>query len=135
MKEVPLKYKYVILLVILALTFIVYLPSLNNDFTRWDDQHLVTENPLVHSISLQNFLAIIKQRTDIQPYIPLTIISYAIEYYLFKDNPFVYHLNNLLLHLCVVGLIFQLALKMKFNVITAGLGALIFGIHPVQLPG
>src|SRR5512144_2678908 len=35
------------LLGILALTFAVYIPSLDNDFTNWDDTHLVTENRAV----------------------------------------------------------------------------------------
>lgn len=66
-------------------------------------------------------------------YIPLTILSYSLEYKFFKYRPFIYHLDNLLLHLGVVTLIFLLARRWKLSVWAAGLGALLFGIHPMHV--
>ena len=128
-----LKPTHAVLLIVLTLTLGFYLPALFNGFTKWDDPFLILENPAVRSLSAQNIASFFRQSTDVQPFIPLTMITFAVEYHFFGDNPFVYHLNNVLLHLGVVALIYVLALRMKLSVPAAGLAALFFGLHPVHV--
>jgi len=121
-----------ILILILAVTFISFSASLNNEFTNWDDDFHLTENFVVQSIDFENIVHIFKNSVQ-STYIPLTIFSFALEYHFFKLNPFIYHLNNLLLHLGVVTLIYLFSLRMGLAPLAAGLGALLFGIHPMHV--
>ena len=121
--------KIISLLVILTITFVCFLPTLNNKFLNWDDDIHLTENPSVRSFDIKNIFT-----SDINgTYIPLTVLSFAIEHYFFGYNPFVYHLNNLLLHLAVTGLVFLFALRLGVKIWTATFTALLFGIHPMHV--
>jgi len=66
-------------------------------------------------------------------YIPLTIFTFALEYHFFGYNPFVFHLNNLILHLAVVVLIFWFARQIGLSPKASAFGALLFGIHPMHV--
>jgi tetratricopeptide (TPR) repeat protein len=117
---------------VLIVTAIAFSPVLNNDFTNWDDQKHVYENPLIRSsdgLPLREIFT-----TSISKiYIPLTILSFSIEHRFFGFNPFVYHLTNLLLHLAVTALIFRFALRLQLTARAATLAALLFGIHPMHV--
>ena len=117
---------------ILIITLLTFSPVLKCHFTDWDDDTLVLENKDIRALNLQNIKTIFTS-TYVKTYIPLTIFSYALEYSLFKYNPFIYHLNNLLLHLGVVILIFVFAMKLGLKREAAGFAALIFAIHPMHI--
>ncbi len=76
----------------------VYGRSLTNQFVRWDDGMLIYENPAVREISPWSLKRIFTTY-DPELYIPLTFISYQIDYKLSGTNPFAYHLTSLLLHI------------------------------------
>ena len=117
---------------ILLITFCSFAPSLNNGFTNWDDEIHIQDNPEIRSLSPQNILRIF-QSTSTNGYIPLTMLSFAIEYHFFKLNPFVYHLNNLLLHLGVVYLIFILSRHMGLSLRASFVATMLFAIHPMHV--
>ena len=121
--------KVVFILVILTITFVCFLPTLNNKFLNWDDDIHLTANLSVHSFDIKHIFTSAINNT----YIPLTILSFAIEHYFFGYNPFVYHLNNLLLHLAVTGLVFLFTLRLGVKIWTATFAALLFGIHPMHV--
>ena len=121
--------KIVFLLVILTITFVCFSPTLNNKLLNWDDGVHLTENPSVRFFDIKNIFT-----SDINStYIPLTILSFAIEHCFFGYNPFVYHLNNLFLHLAVTGLVFLFALRLGVKIWAATFTALLFGIHPMHV--
>src|SRR6185503_1755457 len=72
---------------ILLLTFVVYIPSLDNDFTNWDDTSYVTKNPLLAN---PDFDAILKLDLN-GNYHPLTMWSLVLDYRLSGLNPRSYH--------------------------------------------
>lgn len=76
----------------------VYGRSLTNQFVRWDDGMLIYENPAVREISPWSLHRIFTTY-DPELYIPLTFISYQIDYKLSGTNPFAYHLTSLLIHI------------------------------------
>jgi len=122
---------FVILL--LAVTFTVLSPCLQSGFLAdWDDGSYLLENPRVRSLSSEN-IADIFQSTVLDTYVPLTVLSFAVEYHFFDYDPFVYHLNNLLLHLAVTLGVFLLAQRLGFPFWAAWAGALLFGIHPLRV--
>jgi len=123
---------FLFLVVILTLTFISFLPSLKSGFIRGDDYTHLLNNNMVRSLAFHNILHIFKSTIN-DTYIPLTILTFVVEYHFFQFNPAVYHLVNLLLHLGIVSIIFFLAFKMGLTLWAASLAALLFGIHPMHV--
>ena len=117
---------------VLIITGIAFSPVLNNDFTNWDDQKHVYENPSVRSGDGPPLREIFTTSTS-KIYVPLTILSFSIEHRFFGFNPFVYHLTNLLIHLAVTALVFRFALRLQLTARVAALAALLFGIHPMHV--
>src|SRR5436305_763007 len=66
---------------ILALTFIAFIPSFNDGFVNWDDNHYLVENALITSLKWSNIKAIFNTGTVVMGnYHPFTVLSYCIEY-------------------------------------------------------
>ncbi|MBI5023749.1 MAG: tetratricopeptide repeat protein [Candidatus Omnitrophica bacterium] len=112
-----------------AVVILAYGPSLNNKFVNWDDDAHLLENPFVHPINVRDIFT----TTVNGIYIPLTSLSFALEYHFFRADPFVYHLDNLLLHLAVTMMAFLFCLRCGLSVPAAGMAALIFGLHPTHV--
>ncbi|VAX37606.1 TPR domain protein, putative component of TonB system [hydrothermal vent metagenome] len=123
--------KLFVLFVILSITFLAFSSTLSNQFTALDDPKHLLENPHVLSLDKENIVDMFSSTIN-KTYIPLTTLSFAIEYHFFKFEPFIYHLNNLLLHLAVTGLVFYFGCQLGLSVLAAGLGALLFGVHPMR---
>jgi len=115
---------------ILFLTYLVYMPSLENQFTNWDDNYYVTENPTVTHPTLQGLLT-----TPLGGnYHPLTMASLALNYALSGPKPFGYHWLNLLFHVANTALVFFFVRKLSGGRLwTAAVTALFFGIHPMHV--
>jgi len=131
--EMNKKYKILISIIALALiTFISFLPSLKNGFVNWDDNKHITENHLIQSMSFKN---IKKMFTNIYEnlYQPLVFLSFSIEYYFFKLNPLYYHIDNLILHIINVLLVFWLFYLITNKVLSSFIIAILFGIHPLHV--
>jgi protein O-mannosyl-transferase len=130
--------KFLILFFVLTVIFFAFLPSLTNGFVpTWDDSDNLTNNVYIRSLNVKNMEAMFsttafKSYISI-PYIPLTLLSYSLEYKFFGYNPFIYHLDNLLLHLGIVLLIFLFIQKMGLSFGAAIWASLLFGIHPMHV--
>lgn len=126
------KKDWLVLCVILVLTFIVFSPSLQNDFTNWDDDLYVTKNLAITSISLSD----LDKFGDnyVGNYHPLTMFSLALDYHFFGLNPFYYHLKNIILHLLNTLLVFLFIRKLtRGNRFVPLFTALLFAIHPMHV--
>lgn len=127
------------------LVLAIYGRSLFNDFVLWDDNLLVLENSISHGLSFEN---IGKAFTTYDPdlYVPLTFISFQINYLIGGLHPFIYHLTNVLLHtgstILVGWVVLLLAgrsspprsegwLSKKKSV--AVFTALLFAVHPINV--
>src|SRR3989339_472154 len=117
---------------ILIITFISYYPSLKNGFVTWDDPAYVTGNLQIRSLSLQNVKNIFTSFT-MDLYTPLSNLSYAIEYNIFKLNPKIYHITNLFIHLLNCILVFWLFFLISDKISVSFLVSLLFGIHPLHV--
>ena len=93
------------LLLVLAITFVAFIPALNNEFNNWDDDRYVTDNELLKDLSASTVADIFNPNTGIinYGYTPLPVLTFAIEKQIWGLNPLPYHINNLLLHACRVG--------------------------------
>jgi len=122
---------YLYPLLILSLTVIAFLPVFSNDFMfTWDDSTYITDNLMIRSLDLQSLRQMFSTQTG-GTYVPLPLLSYAIEYKFFGLNPLVFHLTNLLIHLGSTFIVFRILHRLDMEPFSAALGALIFGIHPM----
>lgn len=118
------------LLGILLLTFLIYLKSLKNGFTNYDDDVLIIDNYLVQHLTgagiREMFLSFINGM-----YHPLTTLSWAIEYSLLGSGAMHFHLLNLFFHLLNVWLVYRFILLLTKKLNIAVIVALIFAVHPM----
>lgn len=124
-------FKYTWALGVLALACVAFYPLLGADFINLSDNYLLYDNYDVGDFNwagIANF-----DLTDTVTYVPLTLLSFAIEHHFFGLNPFVYHLDNILLHLLVGCLLFHLILSLGFDESIAIVAALFFTLHPMHV--
>jgi tetratricopeptide (TPR) repeat protein len=115
-----------------AVTFVSFLPSLDNDFVNWDDNYYVTENRLIKELSWSN----VKENfsaSALTSYVPLVVLSFSVEYAFWGLNPFGYHLTNLLLHIGNTLLVFVLVFWLSRGLLPALVVGLLFGVHPLHV--
>jgi len=103
-----------------------YLPALGGGFV-WDDQPLITANPLMRTPS---GLAEIWSGSRTADYFPVTNTFFWIEHHLFGDNATGYHALNILLQ-AANALLFWRVLR-RLQIPGAFLAGLIFAIHPIN---
>jgi tetratricopeptide (TPR) repeat protein len=116
---------------LLLLTILTYSNSLSNTFINFDDPESVF-NKYIRQINLSNVIHYFT--TPVQyMYMPLAMISYAVDYRIGKLNPFIYHLDNLILHLCCVVLVFLVIRMLTKKSRIALFASVIFAIHPVNV--
>lgn len=130
------KRKYLFwLVIILALTFLVYLPILNNNFLKtWDDNRYVLENNEIQELSPKTIGKMFTLYYD-GHYHPLTLISLSIDYNSGGLNPKGYHIHSLILHLLNALLVFAFLylLFRKQNTLIPLITAFFFGIATMHI--
>ena len=123
-------YTFHAVLVVLIITFITYYPSINNDFTTWDDSGYITQNNLLKQNSFSDYFT--KDKFIMGNYHPLTMITYAIEYSFVELDPKLYHIDNLILHLLNTALVFWFIFLLGGWQI-ASIVSVLFGVHPMHV--
>ena len=118
---------YALLFSILAA--LVYSKLFSANFISWDDGEVVLNNKDVHQFNLKAFFT----GYYVGNYAPLSMIAFAIDWLIFKDNSGGHHAISLLFHVvnsffvfALVDLIFKDKLKSIFC-------AIIFCFHPLQV--
>jgi Tfp pilus assembly protein PilF len=119
-------------LVLILLDCISFYPSLRGEFTRWDDNQYVTENPGMKEFSFP-YAADCFTRLELGNYHPLTMISLSMNYDSHNLNPLPFHVTNLLFHIFNTLIIFLLIRKLKFNDGVAFITAVFFGIQATRV--
>ena len=134
MLQVSDKAKSIILYFFTAfIVFLVFSPCLHAGFINFDDPLHVLVNPaVIKLLSISTIKAIFIQTVN-GLYIPLTTLSFVLEHYFFGFNAFVFHLDNLLLHVAVVLVVLSLGRRMGLSAKASFLAALIFGINPMKV--
>lgn len=116
----------------LAVSAVVYGKAvLTSEFVRWDDGMLVYENPAIRSITPAT-LKYIFTTYDPELYIPLTFLTYQIDYLIGGIAPFQYHFTSFLFHTLnalLVAWFATLFFKKRWLGIFCGL---LFLLHPLH---
>ncbi|PIQ76672.1 hypothetical protein COU78_05260 [Candidatus Peregrinibacteria bacterium CG10_big_fil_rev_8_21_14_0_10_49_24] len=114
-----------------ALLLLVYGSALSYPFVAWDDGLLITENATAHGLSFTNIRNAFTTY-DPELYIPLTLLTYQVDYAIAGLHPFTYHLGNLVLHLLNVSLVCWFVFLLTGRRWIAGVTALLFAVHPLH---
>ncbi|MBP7654863.1 tetratricopeptide repeat protein [Candidatus Dependentiae bacterium] len=105
---------YIFWIVFLSIIiFLSYYPAIYNDFVGWDDQNYVRDNPYIRELSF-NSIKNIFTSFHLDLYKPVVIFSFAIDYYFVKLKPWLYHLNNIILHIFNSNLVFCLIFLLSY---------------------
>ncbi len=115
----------------LALTLLAFGRSLSQGFAPFDDDLLIVQNLAAHGITFAHLKTVFTS-FDPELYIPLTFISYQIDYMIAGLAPWIYHLTNILLHALNGMLIGWLLLLLTKRRGPALFAALIFIAHPLN---
>ena len=107
----------------------VYSPSYHGDWL-WDDDQLLTANPVVQSGSLTG-LSKLWFNPDGADFFPLSYTALWAQWPFFKNQPTGYHVTTIVLHL--IGSLLLWALLDRMRIPGAWLSSLIFAIHPVAV--
>ena len=104
----------------------------NHEFVGFDDYEYIVQNP-----DLRDGLTLRGLSRTLQPrflnWIPLTSMSYQVDYALNGLDPGGYHLTNLLLHTLSAVLLFLAFARMTGEVWRSGFVAAVFAIHPLHV--
>ena len=115
----------------LLLTLISYWPVFHADFIpTWDDKAYVIDNMMIRSLSFDSIRQMFSSQVG-GTYVPLPLLSYAIEYKIWGLNPLPFHITNLVLHLICTYLVFKVLCSLKIGKVYAAAATLIYGIHPM----
>ena len=113
-----------------AAAAILHSALLHADFLLYDDQSVVTQNPLLAAGSLKEVFTSFSAGL----YHPLTSLSWIVEKELFGFNPLVFHLTNLALHLISIALVALFgALLWPRRRGAAIMLAALFAFHPMHV--
>jgi tetratricopeptide (TPR) repeat protein len=128
-----------------ALTLLAFAPVVQNGFVDWDDTDNLTANPFFRGLGWPQ-LKWMWTTTLMGHYIPLTWMSFGVDYLAWGMNPLGYHLTNLFLHAANAFLVYAIALRLIRLSASGGardedvgvrLGAaftaLLFGLHPLRV--
>lgn len=129
------KNRYLIFVVLALATLLTYADSVGNSFT-WDDVPLIVNNPAYKNPAN---LPVLFKSSDTSPigeqvayFRPVNNLSYLLDFQLYGLNPLGYHVENVMLHLIAVLLLYTLIDRLFFNGTLAFLSALIFAVHPIN---
>lgn len=117
------------LLLLVVISFLVFIPSVNGGFLNWDDTIYILNNSLVYEgISFESFINLYK----FDQHISLVLFSFLLQMKVFGSDPVFFHLINILIHVINVVLIYKLSRNFSKSVNVSIIIALLFAIHPMK---
>jgi len=128
---------------IAVVTFAAFLPTLQNQFVAWDDGKNLLNNYHYRGLGWTQLRWM--WTTHRGHYIPLTWMTFGLDYLLWGMNPVGYHLTNLLLHVANAVVFFFVVRRLLTRAlsspsergyalaVSAGVAALVFAIHPLRV--
>jgi tetratricopeptide (TPR) repeat protein len=114
--------------ILALLIFASYIPVWQNEFV-WDDKPYIILSDMVTKFDLKAIFT----EYAVGNYHPFTMLSLAIEYALVKDQTWLYHLDNLILHTVNSWFVFKLIQKLNNNFLVSLFTAVLFAIHPLHV--
>ena len=134
-------------LLVFLITGAAFLPALRGDFLNWDDSINFVANPHYRGLGWAQIKWMLSA-TLMGHYIPVTWLSFGLNYALGGMSPWGYHVGNLVLHAANATLVYLIARRLLAAardggsqsghatgpVVGAGaFAALVWGVHPLRV--
>lgn len=116
----------------LLATIVALVPVVGNGFTNWDDDHYVVNNRTIRQLDLGTVRTMFAGPFE-GTYVPLVLLSFAIDYRVSGLKPAAFHLTNLVLHVANTALVFLLVFLWDRRSLSALVVSLLFGVHPLHV--
>jgi Tfp pilus assembly protein PilF len=124
-------------------TFLVFVPVLQNGFVNWDDGAFLVNNPNARGLDWQR-LRWMFTTCYLGSCMPLNYVTYGLDYILWGMNPWGYHLSSLLIHSVNAVVFYFLSLRLLRLAVpsssaqlpyrlAAAVAALLFSLHPLRV--
>jgi len=134
--------RYLFPAAVFAIAFVTFLPALGAGFVNWDDYDNVLDNTNVHGLGPTQ-LRWMWTGTVLGHWIPLTWMSFGLNYVLGGLDPRGYHLFNLLLHAASATVFYFITRRLLRAAgaaagepslsLGAAVAALLFAVHPLRV--
>jgi hypothetical protein len=115
---------------LVALLFAAYAPTLDAGFVVWDDDDHIYENP--HVIGTDGYWHAWQDWRN-RLFYPLSYTTFYVDWRLSGGQPWLFHLNNVLLHTADVVLLALLGQTLGLAAPVAWSAAAIWGLNPLQV--
>jgi tetratricopeptide (TPR) repeat protein len=124
-----------------VVTAVAFFPALRNDFVNWDDYINLVDNRSYRGLGWAN-LRWMFTTVLMGHYIPVTWLTFALDYLIWGMDPFGYHLTNVVLHTVNAGLVCLIAFRLLARALDASgltlhagavVAALVFSLHPLRV--
>ncbi len=128
-----------------VLTFATFFPALFSEFVNWDDDVMLVDNPHYRGLGWAQ-LRWMFATFHSGHYQPLSWITLGLDYLIWGDNPFGYHLTSLILHVINAAIFYflcRLILTIAFKSphqetswaldVSAAVAAIVFALHPLRV--
>ena len=125
--------KFLICLGLAAITFAVYVTTLQNGFTYYDDTLYITENHHVIQGLTQDSIIWAFTQPHANMWHPLTTLSHMLDCQLFGLNASGHHFVSLLIHIVNAMLVFLIFTALTKTTWPSAFIAAVFALHPVQV--
>ena len=127
---------------VVTLTLVAFLPALHHEFLGWDDARNYLDNPHYRGLGPRQ-LAWMFTTFHMGHYIPVTWMTFGLDYLLWGMTASGYHLTNIFFHTATALAVYFLSLRLLRAAllevaerdlrIGAALAALLFAIHPLRV--
>ncbi|MBL4655783.1 MAG: tetratricopeptide repeat protein [Bacteroidia bacterium] len=116
--------------IILVVTYFSFQPLFEGEFSNWDDTRVLTHNPLITNLSLDN---VINSATKIKGVSIGAYLTWATEYNLYGMDANMFHQHNVYLHLINTVLVFWMIFGFSKNLMASTITAAVFALHPMHV--
>ena len=133
--------RWVLPIAVAVIGMLAFLPGLHGEFLDWDDRENVLHNPHYRGLGPAELHWMVTS-ARMGHWIPLTWLTFALDWQLWGMNPVGYHLTTLLLHGLAAALFYLVARRLlaaahprwRVGALTLGavLAALLFAVHPLR---
>jgi len=128
---------------VVVVTFLTFLPGLQNGFVNWDDGAFLVNNLNARGLDWQR-LRWMFTTCYLGSCMPLNYVTYGLDYILWGMNPFGYHLSSLLIHSVNAVVFYFLSLRLLRLAVppsspqlpyrlAAAVATLLFSLHPLRV--
>lgn len=126
--------------VIIFVSVISFVNTLNNDFVNYDDTTYIINNPRIRGEKISDAFALFNPfpflkgtlPKKLNEYLPVRDLSFWFDYQLGGLNPTIFHLTNLIIYVLLCVSFYSLCVKIIKNRAIALISIIFYSIHPLH---